>query len=78
MAQALFLKRNVRTKPKPATKKTLNYNFSDWDSYLYSFWLEKMALNPGFYDDARESHMSGLCKCGCTRAFVLEVRRKKK
>ena len=75
MAQSLLThKRNVRTKPKPEIRKI---PVSDWDTYLHSFWLEKMALNPGFYDDARESHMSGLCKCGCTRAFVLEVRKKK-
>jgi hypothetical protein len=75
MAQSLLTKReNVRTKLKPAIKISL---IADWDSYLHSIWLQKMALNPGFYDDARQSHISGLCKCGCTRAFALEVRKKK-
>jgi hypothetical protein len=75
MALLLTKRENVRTKLKP---KEIAHAISDWDSYLHSFWLKKMALNPGLYDDARESHISGLCKCGCTRAFVLEVRRKKK
>jgi hypothetical protein len=71
MAQSLLTqKRNVRTKLKPSNREIL---LPDWDE-----WLRKLELNPGFYDDARESHMSGLCKCGCTRAFTLEVRKKKK
>jgi hypothetical protein len=56
MAQIITHKGNVRT--KPAISKNL---ISDWDSLLYSYWLEKIASSPGFYDDARESHMSGLC-----------------
>jgi hypothetical protein len=47
------------------------------DSFLYSHWLQKIALNPGLYDDAKKSHAIGLCKCGCTRPYVLEVRKKK-
>ena len=72
MAQLLTQKRNVQT------KEIILKIISDWDSYLHSIWLEKIASSPGFYDDARESNMSGLCKCGCTRAFTLEVRKKKK
>lgn len=78
MAQVVIKRENVRTKLKPATGKIGKLPIADWDSLLYSYWVDKMALNPGFYDDARESHLSGLCKCGCTRAFTLEVRKKKK
>jgi hypothetical protein len=75
MAQSLLTQKgNVRNKPKGKIGKT---PISDWDSSLHSIWLEKMILNP-IFDDARISHISGLCKCGCTRAFVLEVRKKKK
>jgi hypothetical protein len=74
MAQVVIKRENVRTKLKPAIGKT---PITDWDSYLYSLWIEKIAFSPGLYDDAKISHISGLCKCGCTRAFTLEVRKKK-
>jgi hypothetical protein len=63
MAQALTHKRNARTDLKPAIK---NYKISDWDSLLYSIWLEKMALNP-IFDDATIIH--GHCKC-CSRTIL--------
>ena len=47
-------------KPKPETETETNHRLIlDWDSYLYSLWLENMTLNPGLFDDARISHTSG-------------------
>jgi hypothetical protein len=51
--------------------------YQNWDSFLYSHWLQKMAINPGLYDDAKKLHAMDHCKCGCTGSFVLEVRKKK-
>ena len=35
----------------------------DWDSFLHSYWLEKMASsNSSFYDDAKILHRNG-CRC---------------
>jgi hypothetical protein len=48
MAQSLLTqKRNVQTNKKS------NIRISDWDSHLHSIWLEKIASNPGHFDDAR-------------------------
>jgi hypothetical protein len=80
MAQSLLTKRennrarssSIRLKPKE-----IPLGISDWDSYLYSLWLEKMALNPGFYDDAKIFH-GYRCDC-CSRTIILtEVKKKKK
>jgi hypothetical protein len=73
MAQALTLKRNVRTKLKPAIKKI---KIADWDSYLYSLWKQNMTLNPGLCDDAKKSHIHCECSYGCTRT-ILEIPQKK-
>lgn len=60
MAQLLIKRENVQSQPKPQLTKT---EIADWDSFLYSYWLQKIALNPGLYDDAKKSHMLGRCSC---------------
>jgi hypothetical protein len=57
MAQALTLKRNVRTKLKPTNREIL---LPDWDESLHSIWLRKLALNPGFYDDQRVAYVRAM------------------
>ena len=65
--------------PTPKLKPTIpKCVIADWDSFLYSYWLLKIALDPGFYDDVKKSHSLGHCKCSCTGFDVLEIRKNKK
>lgn len=74
MALLLTKMENVRTKLKPnEIRKNL---ISDWGSHLHSIWQEKMALNPGFYDDAKIFH-GYRCGC-CSHTIILTEERKKK
>lgn len=77
--QQLTKSKNVQIR-NPELIRTCELIVTDWDSYLYSLWLENMTLNPGLFDDARISHTSGACKCRCTRntGWLEEVRNKRK
>jgi hypothetical protein len=50
MAQ-LIVRRGPNKTPAAATVQ--ENTIQDWDSFLHSLWLEKMAANPGFYSDAK-------------------------
>jgi hypothetical protein len=61
MAQLLTKRENVQKQDK----ETIDIlSIADWDFFLYSYWLKKIALNPQFYDDAKTDH--GHCRC-CSR-----------
>ena len=59
---------------KRATREKAN-GIQDWDSFLRSYWLVKMAAST-FYDDAKILHGNN-CRC-CTRSRILtEVKKRK-
>jgi hypothetical protein len=41
----------IKREPAAATKK--ENSLQDWNSFLHSLWLEKMAANPGLFLDAK-------------------------
>jgi hypothetical protein len=60
MAQQLTKRENVQRQPKPTIGTFL---IADWDSFLYAYWLQKIAPNPQFYDDAKTNHGFGCRYC---------------
>ena len=56
----------LQVKPDPVKyepPKSKSKLIVDWDSFLHSRWLEKMASsNSSFYDEAKVSHGNG-CRC---------------
>lgn len=73
MARIVLRKESVQKEPTEETP------IIDWDSFLYSLWLDIVKTNPRFCDDAKIDHVTGHCKCHCTAsAFLTEVHRRRK
>jgi hypothetical protein len=67
----------VRRGPAAAATKERN-TLPDWDSFLHSLWLQKMAVDPDLYFDAKISHSIGTCPCKCTGNLYLREGHRKK
>jgi hypothetical protein len=66
----------VKRGPSAAATRKEN-KLQDWDDLLHSIHLQKIALNPSFYDDARVLHDQGICPCKCTcNLYLWEDRRR--
>jgi hypothetical protein len=67
----------VKRGPTAAAATKQENNLQDWDSFLYSIYLQKMAANPDLYDDAKVPHL-GHCLCHCTGNLYLREGHRKR